>query len=47
MWITWWKSVEKNLTLTHKMLGFVPKSRWDINFKHSFYPLLFIAKRCG
>ena len=34
MWITWWKSVEKNLTLTHKMLGFVPKSRWDIEFKH-------------
>ncbi len=32
MWITWWKSVEKNLTLTHKMLGFVPKSRWDIEF---------------
>jgi len=22
MWITWWKSVEKNLTLTHKMLGY-------------------------
>jgi len=39
MWITWWKSVEKNLTLTHKMLGFVLKSRWDIEFKH----LLFTA----
>ena len=37
MWITWWKSVEKNLTLTHKMLGFVLKSRWDIVFKHSFF----------